>query len=288
MACPFSGRHNRISCTFQLTTRKDTPPFSFLQSTTFENNSNYDHNNTSQTWTGDVLLATQAEVATTDHLFQVWEDDYQQCQTSSPTGIPPHATQDISDAINAIQQGEMLVQVLLNDTIASPSADSIATLLISLSAINNDDFVGQFGMNGPSAGCWQYTGATRFDFEDEDGNYAGFADVDYRMDGWDRDPICALAVDIAGPSSIQIISGIPVPTGFYIASVSGGGAGSTTYEWRVDGVLKQTGSSSTYTWSSPTVGIHNVRVKAIRGTENDEDSMTVTVTEDSGCPFICE
>ncbi len=39
MACPFSGRHNRISCTFQLTTRKDTPPFSFLQSTTFENNS---------------------------------------------------------------------------------------------------------------------------------------------------------------------------------------------------------------------------------------------------------
>lgn len=249
---------------------------------------NYDHNNTSQTWTGDVLLATQAEVATTDHVFHVWEDDYQQCQTSSPTGIPPHATESIADDINAIQQGEMLVQVLLNDTIALPSADSIAQVLISLSAINNDDFVGQFGMNGPSAGCWQYTGATRFDFEDEDGNYAGFADVDYRMDGWDRDPICALAVDIVGPSSILITFGIPVPPGFYSASVSGGGAGSTTYEWRVDDVLKQTGSSSTYTWS-PTEGIHTVKVKAIRGAENDEDLMNVTVTD--GCPppqIFCE
>ena len=39
MACPSSGRHNRISCEFQLTTRKDTPPFSFLQSSTFGNNS---------------------------------------------------------------------------------------------------------------------------------------------------------------------------------------------------------------------------------------------------------
>lgn len=233
----------------------------------------YSFDMNSTTWSGTVMLVTQAMLGSqADFQFQVWEDDSGQCKDG---GRPPKTDDDLEDALTD--------WVSIMATLTTPGSGPL--FATALKAVGQgydllvggftDDFIGIF--DGPDGGCFAAEGPTKYWLRSSSsGGTTGHVFVDYSYG--DRDPVCPLDVQIEGPSvSYECEEGDPEPLPVYSVSIFSG-TGSVSYEWREDGQLNS-GSGATYQLQNLTAGQHRLDVFVTKGSESDSNHVFINVVE---------
>lgn len=235
----------------------------------------------SSTWSGNVMLGTQAIIDTVHLEFQMWEDDNGQCDNSGG-GRPPKTDQDVWNEIEAWAKSIVNVDALNGQTTAQKIVAwyMLATASYDLvTAVQSDDFVGV--LEGPRGGCWvaKEDGAHRFDIRETDGG-ALKGNAMLNVTYGERDPLCDLRVDIAGPNPVyncDPYDPTPYPAE-YQTDIYGGSGSISSYEWREDGVIR--GTASTYQLFDYSVGSRRLEVKVTRGGETATDVFYVTIQDE--------
>lgn len=131
--------------------------------------------------------------------------------------------------------------------------------------------------------CWpEATGSIGASIRNTAGTRTGHVTIDENFGL--RDPICALSVELIGPTSVETCATWPSPDPEpnYNASVFGG-TGTTTYTWIENGVVR--GTSGYYTLYDHSIGTHSLELQVQRGGESGSEAILVTVSESSSCGF---
>jgi hypothetical protein len=233
----------------------------------------------SSTWSGNVMLATQAILDTVHLEFQMWEDDSGACTTSG--GRPPKTSSSVwseleswAKAIVNLELQLVAGQVWQTKVNAWITAASLTYALGS--GVMEDDFVGV--MEGPLFGCWYTDDENEFRIYEEDGGaLKGKADVEVTYGI--RNPLCPVTASISGPNLVYNCDPqppTPDPATYYVDVT--GGDGSISYQWYEDGSPK--GTSSSHQLVNYSVGTREVSVKVTRGGSIDWDYYFVTVQDE--------
>lgn len=222
------------------------------------------------TWSGEVLLISEAAVSGNKAHFQVWEDDSARCGDAG--GQPPK-----TDSGTLSDMEDLSLPANVNDwTWWQVGLKAAGDVVVAALSGTNDEFVGV--MAWPPVECWpEATGSVYTEIKGLNGVEVGYAALDNTFDS--RTPLCVLETTISGPSYIEYCPEwfIPDPEANFTAGVSGS-SGTPTFEWYF-GDDVETGASSGYTIPNEelTYDDHVLSVVVRRGGEMAMDSKGVTV-----------
>ena len=151
-------------------------------------------------------------------------------------------------------------------------------------SVNNDDLVGL--IKWPPAGCWpESSGPIYGPVLSEDSGHAlqGYVKLDNNFAA--RDSTCSLSASMTGPTAITTCPTMiePDPPADYSASYYGGGSGTATYQWVLDGYNVSTSQYYTIPNQDLTEGSHHLEVIVSRNGEVSVAVKDIQVTAEPFC-----
>jgi hypothetical protein len=244
------------------------------------------------TWTGEVKLISkaamdlQSDADTVFAEFQVWENDVDACGASS--GQPPWGSTAEWSALGAMALDALAFTLAwhLGDwEWAMPiGLEFLRNSYVFTTSLNNDDLVGV--IEWPPAECWPESTGPIF-------GYIRSPDTGYPIRGGakldnsyaDRSTVCDLSASMTGPTAITTCPTMlePDPPAEYSASYYGGGSGTATYQWVLDGYHVSTSQNYTIPNEDLTEGSHHLEVIVNRNGQQSVALKDIQVTAEAFC-----
>lgn len=187
----------------------------------------FDQNDNS--WSGNVMIASQSVVEDEQYEVHVWEDDWDRCD--GVNHLVPNQENEFLDQVFAYGKAAWEIEETYSgsDDWIDKLIDALEVIYELLPEVTNDDFVGV--AKALSANCYDAPdGSVKYTLFDEDGNYKGWVRL---VNDFAEREMCPLAVEILGPSEAEtysycnwsqtISNGVPPFTYAWDGLVSGSG-----------------------------------------------------------------